>query len=309
MSERPSGASAPAAPPVAQPSRAWPRVFVVGLALWLLSVLVTFLTSNTNLIPTIVLLGSFLVPVTVVTWGFEQRSRGFLSAELILVAFVIGGVLGTLGSALLEAYLLHPSLFLFLGVGLIEEGFKLALVVWLGRNVPQKMVRDGVVLGAAVGFGFAAFESAGYALNALFTIHGLSLRALVETEILRGVLAPLGHGLWTAILGGILFGASHAGRFRFAWSVVLGYLGVSVLHALWDSMHTIAVVITLAITGITPSQALVLEVGFIPTPTDDQVLLLTLFDWGGLALISAIGVGWLLAIMRQASLVPVATSP
>jgi protease PrsW len=30
-------------------------------------------------------------------------------------------------------------------------------------------MRDGMVLGAAVGFGFAAFESAGYAFNALFT--------------------------------------------------------------------------------------------------------------------------------------------
>ncbi len=54
-------------------------------------------------------------------------------------------------------------------------------------------------LGAAVGFGFAAFESAGYAFNALFTASGLSLPNLVETEVLRGVLAPLGHGLWTAI--------------------------------------------------------------------------------------------------------------
>jgi protease PrsW len=33
------------------------------------------------------------------------------------------------------------------------------------------------VLGASVGLGFAAFESAGYAFNALLTVHGLSLRA------------------------------------------------------------------------------------------------------------------------------------
>lgn len=298
MSERPFGASVSGAP-LAKPGRTWWRVFGVGLILWLLSVVVTFLTENTNLIPTIVLLGSFLVPVTVVTWAFEHRGRGYVSADLILGAFVVGGVLGTAGSALLESYFLHPSLFLFVGVGLIEEGCKLALVVWLGWHVPRKTVRDGVVLGAAVGFGFAAFESAGYALNALFTFHGLSLLPLVETEILRGLLAPVGHGLWTAILGGILFGTSRDGRLRFSWSLVFGYLGVSLLHALWDSMHAIAVVITLTITGITPRQALILEVGFIPGPTDEQALLLTVFDWSGLALVSAIGVGWLLTIIRH----------
>jgi RsiW-degrading membrane proteinase PrsW (M82 family) len=32
------------------------------------------------------------------------------------------------------------------------------------RSVVVEVVRDGMILGAAVGFGFAAFESAGYAL-------------------------------------------------------------------------------------------------------------------------------------------------
>jgi hypothetical protein len=68
------------------------------------------------------------------------------------------------------------------------------------------------VLGAAVGFGFAALESSGYALNALIVREGrtvvFSLGGLVTTELLRGILAPVGHGLWTALLGGVLFAAS-----------------------------------------------------------------------------------------------------
>jgi RsiW-degrading membrane proteinase PrsW (M82 family) len=66
-------------------------------------------------------------------------------------------------------------------------------------------MREGIILGAVVGPGFAAPENAGYAFNALFTVEGLSLRGLVETEVLRGVLTPVGHGVWTAILGGVLF--------------------------------------------------------------------------------------------------------
>jgi hypothetical protein len=46
----------------------WARIFLSGLALWWASVLVTFATGSTDLVPTIILLGSFLVPVTFVVY-------------------------------------------------------------------------------------------------------------------------------------------------------------------------------------------------------------------------------------------------
>ncbi len=49
-------------------------------------------------------------------------------------------------------------------MGLIEEAVKLGALWLLARYT----MRDGMVLGATVGFGFAALESAGYAFNALF---------------------------------------------------------------------------------------------------------------------------------------------
>jgi RsiW-degrading membrane proteinase PrsW (M82 family) len=36
----------------------------------------------------------------------------------------------------------------------------------MARRLPRRTVRDGIALEAAVGFGFAALESAGYAFNA-----------------------------------------------------------------------------------------------------------------------------------------------
>jgi RsiW-degrading membrane proteinase PrsW (M82 family) len=97
-------------------------------------------------------------------------------------------------------------------------------------------MRDGIVLGATVGFGFAALESAGYAFTALFTMEGLSLQNLVETEVLRGLLTPVGHGLWTAILGGVLFRtAARTGRLRLSGALVGWYLLVVLLHSLWDA--------------------------------------------------------------------------
>ncbi len=275
--------------------RPWRRIFLSGLVLWLLTVVVTFLTGNPNLVPTLVLLGSFLIPVTFVFWAFERRDTGEIDATLILNTFITGGVIGVLAASVLETYLLHPSPFMFLGVGLIEEGAKLAALAWLTRHLAAKSVRDGMILGASVGFGFAAFESAGYAFTAMFTERGLSLMDIVQTEALRGLLSPVGHGLWTAILGGVLFSRSTREHFLVSGRLILTYLGVSLLHALWDSMHAIAVLVTLLLTG-TPAQF----EGYVTQPTAQQVQLMTAVDWIGLAVVAAIGIGWLLVEWRTA---------
>ncbi|MEQ0564920.1 PrsW family glutamic-type intramembrane protease [Amycolatopsis sp. NEAU-NG30] len=282
-----------------RPRRVWLRMFLAGALLWVLAVVVTFVTGNPNLVPTVVLLGSFLVPVTFVAWAFGRRRSGEVTAELLFSTFVAGGVLGVLAASLLESYLLHPSAWLFAGVGLIEEAVKLAVLAVLTRHLRVKFAADGLVLGAAVGFGFAAFESAGYAFTALFTERGLSLMDLVQTELLRGVLAPVGHGLWTAILGGVLFSASDHRHFALTLRLLLSYLGVSLLHALWDSMHGIALVLTLLLTG-TQWQYIQLEQGYQPQPTALQADVFTLLSWGGLAVVSLVGIAWLLAVRARA---------
>jgi RsiW-degrading membrane proteinase PrsW (M82 family) len=273
----------------------WGRVFVGGLALWVATVVVTFATSNANLVPAIILLGSFLVPVTFVTYAFG-RADPVVTAQRIFTAFVYGGLLGVLGASVLEAvFLQQASVLGYAGVGLIEEAVKLAALWLLARRLPRYTMRDGIVLGAAVGFGFAAFESAGYAFNALFTNQGPSLLSLVETEVLRGILAPLGHGVWTAILGAALFAtAANRGRLRLGGSVVGWYLVVAMLHALWDASQPLAVWLTLLLTG-TPRQRLLIALGRVPRVTQEQVHLFTALSWVLLAVAGVVG----LLILRQ----------
>ncbi|HEX8134748.1 MAG TPA: PrsW family glutamic-type intramembrane protease, partial [Actinomycetes bacterium] len=278
----------------------WVRIFVSGLTLWSAAVLVTFATRNVNLIPTIILLGSFLVPVAFVSYAFG-RADAVVTAQRIFTAFVYGGVLGVLGASVLEAALLRqPSGPAYLGVGLIEEAVKLAALWLLARRLPRYTMRDGIVLGAAVGFGFAAFESAGYAFNALFTQRGLSLLNLVETEVLRGILTPVGHGLWTAVLGGALFAAAASrGRLRLSRGVLGSYVLVALLHGLWDASQGIAVWLTLLLTG-TPMQRLLLELGRVPAVTQAQVHLFTVIGWGLLALDGLLGLAVLHGRWRKA---------
>jgi RsiW-degrading membrane proteinase PrsW (M82 family) len=276
----------------------WTRVLLVGLVLWVATVLITFSTGNPALVPTIILLGSFLIPVTFVVYAFS-RADEVLTAQRIFTAFICGGVLGVLGATVLEAvFLRRPSGLSYLGVGLIEEAVKLAALWLLARRLPRYTARDGMVLGAAVGFGFAALESAGYAFVALFGSNGLSLLNVVETEVLRGILTPFGHGLWTAILGGALFAtAAHSrrGRPRLRASLFGWYLLTAVLHALWDAANSIAFWLTLLLTG-TAFQWTLIGQGEAPPVTSGQVHLYTAANWA-LLLVDAL-VGVLILVVR-----------
>jgi protease PrsW len=271
--------TSPPTPANARTGPSWRRIFAGGLGLWAATVLVTFVTGNATLIPSIILLGSFLIPVTFVIYAFG-RTDEVVTAQRIFTAFVYGGLLGVLGASVLEsAFLGQPSGLTYVGVGLIEEAVKLVALWLLARRLPRYTVRDGMVLGAAVGFGFAAFESAGYAFNALFTTTGLSLPNLVETEVLRGILAPLGHGLWTALLGAALFAAAaRRGRLRLTGGVLAWYAVVVLLHWVWDASRGIAVWLTLVLTG-SPVQWLLIQVGRAPAVTQSQVRLFTILSW------------------------------
>lgn len=261
--------------------------------------LVTAITGNKNLIPTDILLGSFLVPVTAVIWNFDRDVNSELTGQRIFVTFAVGGVLGVLAASVLEAPLAHDSLLTYVAVGFIEEAVKFAALVGAAVGLQRFTTRDGIVLGATVGFGFAALESAGYAFNALFTVPGgLSLGSLVATEALRGLLAPLGHGLWTAIVGGTLFHASaRANRLRVTGGVVGAYLLVSILHGLWDSMRGIALIITALLT-LASGHSLAMQSGA-PAASDQQIVLFNLINFGGIVVVSAIGIFSLRRISRR----------
>jgi RsiW-degrading membrane proteinase PrsW (M82 family) len=124
----------------------WARIFVGGLIFWLATLVTTLLTGNANLVPTLILLGAFLVPVSFVAWAFENWRDEDITTELIVTAFICGGLLGVLGASFLESYLLHPSPWLFFGVGLIEEAAKLGALILVTRHLARRHIRDGIGL-------------------------------------------------------------------------------------------------------------------------------------------------------------------
>jgi RsiW-degrading membrane proteinase PrsW (M82 family) len=223
--------------------RSWLRVLLMGLLLYVVGIGVLILTGNPNLFPTVVMVGNFLVPVTFVAFFYERRELSQLSLPTTTLAFLYGGLLGVLAASILEPLVIHRrSLGAAFLVGMIEEFVKILGVLVIARRRRHKSEMDGLILGAAAGMGFAALESTGYAFTAFLASQG-SLSVTVGVTLLRGVLSPVGHGVWTAILTSVLFRESGPEHLRINLKVVGAYLLVVILHGLWDALPGVIAVL------------------------------------------------------------------
>jgi RsiW-degrading membrane proteinase PrsW (M82 family) len=269
----------------------WRGVLGCGLALWLASIGALVATDDDILLPSVVLLGSFLTPVTVIFWFVERGGVTALTPQRLLAAFFVAGVAGLLVAAMLETWLLPDRLLPNVWIGLVEEFLK-GFGVWvLARGLREYTVRDGVLLGTTVGLGFGAFEAAGYTLSWGMTASGFDLSDMIAEEALRIVVAPFCHGVWTGLFGGVLF----ACRGRVTWRVVGAYLAAASLHALWDGASTAGIVVTVLASG-TSSQRDDLSNGDLPMPSSlDPQWLYGGVQWAMMIAVALLGV----IVLRQ----------
>jgi len=99
-------------------------------------------------------------------------------------------------------------------------------------------VVDGVIYATFAALGFAAVENVVYYGNA---VKASGSDALAATFMLRGVLAPWGHPLYTSMTG-IGFGIARETRTPWLrWAAPLGgYFGAMTLHCVWNTAATIS---------------------------------------------------------------------
>jgi len=214
----------------------WWKLLIIGSILYALGLIVLVLTRNTNLFPAIVMLGNFLIPVIYVAFLYQKRTLSNVSMPMTVSGFFYGGFLGVFAAAIIEPIFIHKFNFsTAIFVGMIEEFVKILGVLVIFRNRNHDLSLDGLIIGAAAGMGFAALESSGYAFTT-FLNSGGSLSSTVYITLLRGVLSPLGHGTWTAILATVLLRESAPRKFRLNLRVIGAYISVVVLHGLWDGI-------------------------------------------------------------------------
>ena len=212
------------------------QIFVSGLVLLFLVERTLVATGDPNYVPSAILLGAFLVPVTFTTYLYERLPNWDVPLPPLAICFVWGGVLGTVVAGTLEYDVMRSLGFLpKLGIGVIEEGAKLILPLifyFLGR---YRSEAAGIVLGVATAMGFAALETMGYGFTSLLASKG-NLGVLDEVLLFRGLMSPAGHAAWTGLVCAVLWRERvKAGHAALNWRVGGAFATAVILHALWDT--------------------------------------------------------------------------
>jgi RsiW-degrading membrane proteinase PrsW (M82 family) len=216
--------------------RHWFQIFVSGLVFLFLVERTLVATGDPNYVPSAILLGAFLVPVTFTTYLYERLPNWDVPLPPLAICFIWGGVLGTVLAGTLEYDVMRSLGFLpKLGIGVIEEGAKLILPLifyFLGR---YRSEAAGIVLGVATAMGFAALETMGYGFTSLLASKG-SLGVLDEVLLFRGLMSPAGHAAWTGLICAVLWRERvEAGHAALNWRVGGAFATAVILHALWDT--------------------------------------------------------------------------
>ena len=92
--------------------RRWFQIFVSGLLLLFLVEWTLVATGDPNYVPSAILLGAFLVPVTFVTYLYERLPNWDVPLPPVAICFIWGGVLGTVVAGTLEYDLMRTLGFL-----------------------------------------------------------------------------------------------------------------------------------------------------------------------------------------------------
>jgi RsiW-degrading membrane proteinase PrsW (M82 family) len=249
-------------PALSEVSDTWPkpwlysRVFLCFVVTYVLLYICSIVFSNSNAYPGLIIVGSFAVPFTTMVMFLEVNAFRNISVYNVMKYFLIGGCASLVVTLFLFSLdLVDSDLSSTWGammVGVIEEVGKLIIVYVLIRKLTScNYILSALLVGACVGAGFAAFESAGYALRPIVEISNLAgaygvdiptdvmMDRVTSSIYLRGLLAPGGHVAWAAISGAALIIAKGSGPLtsdvfssnRF-WKI---FAIPVVLHGLWDA--------------------------------------------------------------------------
>lgn len=130
--------------------------------------------NNMNYVPLQLLTGCMGIPISVMMFFYECNKRRNLPFWEILKAFMLGGVLSLFITAVLNLSgigVLGP-----VSAGPVEETSKLLAAILIASAMYKRdQVHHGLIIGCAVGAGFAVFESMGYAFRDFCTEHDVIL--------------------------------------------------------------------------------------------------------------------------------------
>ncbi len=189
-----------------------------------------------------------LIPLAIVGFAVIWVDRWEPEPRLLLAAaFVWGGGVAVWLSSLLNGAVgtalgsnLAPSmppevLPAVFGAPVVEEFWKGlgVLLIFLIRRRHFNGPVDGIVYASVIAAAFAFVENIQYLSSA-----GDQMAFMF---VLRGLLSPFGHLIYTACIGVALGLASrHKSKLAWLWMMPIGYLGAMLLHGAWNGAASFA---------------------------------------------------------------------
>src|SRR5699024_5138346 len=139
--------------------------------------------QNFFALPGLIVIGSFAVPFSLLIFFWEIDAPQNINLYEIAVMVFFRGAASFPSTLILHSifpvYDLTFSSAIIIGV--VEEVGKLAIIIYFINKLNPKYILNGLLIGAAIGAGFAAFESTGYAFAADF----LGSQSMISVTLLR----------------------------------------------------------------------------------------------------------------------------
>jgi RsiW-degrading membrane proteinase PrsW (M82 family) len=227
-------------PKISEIKDTWPkpwlfaRVFIISLLVFAGFYIGVSYFRNVNFLPGLMIAGSVAVPFTTLIFFWEMNAPQNIAFYRVIYVAMIGGILSMLVA--LVFFDILKNIINPITIGIAEELAKAITVITFVRYRKYRYILNGLLIGAAVGAGFAAFETAGYALRALLSGDGISL---YNTILWRGIFAPGGHVAWAALTGAAFCRVQGDHPFKlnmlFRFKFLRVFFLVVIIHALWDT--------------------------------------------------------------------------
>lgn len=222
----------------------WFQILIIGAALFFGTEQALKFTNNINLVPTVILLGAFLVPAAFVAYFYSQEqvmdkaSHLAIPFSTVAICFLAGGVVGSIVAGFFEFTTLRTaSISTLFSAAAIEEAAKLIFPLAIFLQKRYRSEADGLFFGVTCGMGFAALETMGYGLTTLIQTQG-NVGALQEVLLIRGLLSPVGHAAWTGLVCAVLWRQREKGGNSIIPIVFGTFVAAVGLHWVWDIAST-----------------------------------------------------------------------
>src|SRR5262249_44839602 len=134
--------------------------------------------NNPLMIPGLLTVGGFMMPFSLLIFFFEVNVLRNVPLYQILKMLFLGGILSVIAALVLLTWANPTQSWIgAVVIGVVEEAGKVAALLLMVKKLKYRWTLNGMLFGAAVGAGFAGFESAGYAGQ--FGIDNITTRAIL----------------------------------------------------------------------------------------------------------------------------------